>query len=324
MTELSRSLRAYEQDNPLVLDADGHAGRNGGLLTERLSKRYADRITGNFMIPGREGSYAPIPDDVPEAIEGRVAGARHRPALQPPGRGLGRRRRRGEHVVVVTPTASGKTLCYTLPVVAAAHDRQRQGAVPVSDQGAGAGPGGRAAGTEPRRRAGREGLHLRRRHAGRCAPGDPPAWRHRGQQSGHAAPGDPAASHQVGAVLREPALRRDRRGAHLPRRVRHPRGQRAAPAQARLRVLWRATAVHPVLGDDRQPAGACRGPDRGSRACDHRERRAHRRQARAAVEPAGGQCRPRPARLGAFAEQPHRPHRDQVRTEDPGVRADRA
>ena len=82
-------------------------------------------------------------------------------------------------------------------------------------------------------------------------------------------------------------------------------------------------AVHPVLGHHRQPAGACRGADRRPRARDHRMRRAHRRQARAAVEPAGGQRRPRPARLGALAEQPHRAHRDQVRAEDAGVRADR-
>ena len=37
-------------------------------------------------------------------------------ALHAPGRG-GRGRLRGEHVAVVTPAASGKTLCYNLPVL---------------------------------------------------------------------------------------------------------------------------------------------------------------------------------------------------------------
>lgn len=119
MTELSRSLRAYEQDNPLVLDADGRAGRHGGLLTERLSKRYADRITGNFMIPGREGRYAPIPDDVPEALKAALR-ARGIERLYSHQAEAWTAAQAGEHVAIVTPTASGKSLCYTLPVVAAA------------------------------------------------------------------------------------------------------------------------------------------------------------------------------------------------------------
>ena len=41
------------------------------------------------------------------------------------------------------------------------------------------------------------------------------------------------------------------------------------------------------------PKAHARGADRGPRARDHRVRRADRRQARAAVEPAGGQRRPR-------------------------------
>ena len=41
---------------------DGRPSRDGALLSARLEKRYADRITGSFAIPGREGRYAPIVD----------------------------------------------------------------------------------------------------------------------------------------------------------------------------------------------------------------------------------------------------------------------
>lgn len=92
---------------------------DGAALTQALARRYADRITGHFTLPGCDGVYAPIPDDVPAAL----AAALH-------ARGIERlyshqaqawaAARRGEHVAVVTPTASGKSLCYTLPVVAAA------------------------------------------------------------------------------------------------------------------------------------------------------------------------------------------------------------
>lgn len=44
---------------------DGRPSRDGALLTERLERRYHDRITGSFTIPGRDGRYAPIPEDVP-------------------------------------------------------------------------------------------------------------------------------------------------------------------------------------------------------------------------------------------------------------------
>lgn len=88
-------------------------------LLARLAQRYADRITGRFTLPARPGRYAELPDDLSPAL---------RAALQ--ARGVTRLYshqaeawdsvRSGRHTVVVTPTASGKTLCYTLPVVDAA------------------------------------------------------------------------------------------------------------------------------------------------------------------------------------------------------------
>ena len=88
--------------------------RNTPALSNRLQHKYSDRITGSIFLPGQEGSYADLPSDLPAALAS---------ALQT--RGIDRLYshqaeawQAGEHVVVVTPTASGKSLCYTLPVVA--------------------------------------------------------------------------------------------------------------------------------------------------------------------------------------------------------------
>ena len=62
-----------------------------------------------------------------------------RAALLAPGRGV-RARGGGRNVVVVTPTASGKTLCYNLPVLQPPDGRSRRARdVSVPDQGAGRG-----------------------------------------------------------------------------------------------------------------------------------------------------------------------------------------
>lgn len=92
---------------------------NGGDLASRLQRKYTDRITGAFALPGREGRYAPFPDDVPEALATALR-ARGVTRLYSHQADAWNAAQRGEDVVVVTPTASGKSLCYTLPVVAAA------------------------------------------------------------------------------------------------------------------------------------------------------------------------------------------------------------
>jgi DEAD/DEAH box helicase domain-containing protein len=99
--------------------ADGGGRGDGGALTRALARRYRDRITGQFTIPGREGRYAAIPDDVPPALAAALR-ARGIERLYSHQAEAWDATQRGEHVAIVTPTASGKSLCYTLPVVAAA------------------------------------------------------------------------------------------------------------------------------------------------------------------------------------------------------------
>lgn len=53
----------YATDD-LVLPRPG----DGRTLAQRLTKRYAACITGAFMVPGREGDFAPLPDDLPPAL----------------------------------------------------------------------------------------------------------------------------------------------------------------------------------------------------------------------------------------------------------------
>ena len=116
---LALAPRTEDDERRLSTLPDGQLSRDGSLLTARLAKRYADRITGNFMIPGREGRYAPIPDDLPERLKVALR-ARGIDQLYSHQAEAWVAAQAGEHVAIVTPTASGKSLCYTLPVVAAA------------------------------------------------------------------------------------------------------------------------------------------------------------------------------------------------------------
>jgi len=92
-------------------------------LLPAIRRRYQNRITGEFVLPAREGRYAELPGELDPRLRAALAG-----------RGIGRLYshqraawdaiRVGQHVVVVTPTASGKTLCYNLPVLQSALERK--------------------------------------------------------------------------------------------------------------------------------------------------------------------------------------------------------
>jgi DEAD/DEAH box helicase domain-containing protein len=80
------------------------------------SPDFEPNIVENRLLPAQEGVFVPFPGDLDDRI-----------ATVLRGRGINRiyshqgevweHLHRGRHVVVVTPTASGKTLCYNLPVL---------------------------------------------------------------------------------------------------------------------------------------------------------------------------------------------------------------
>ncbi len=99
-------------------DAGGEGASRPGVaaLIARLEGSYGARISGRLTMPARLARYAGMPAD----LDPRLAAALE-------GRGIARlyshqreawdRLRAGRHTVVITPTASGKTLCYNLPVL---------------------------------------------------------------------------------------------------------------------------------------------------------------------------------------------------------------
>lgn len=106
-------LRSH--DHPVPTPDRPHGG---GDLAQRLARRYGDRITGRFVVPGQPGELVALPEDLPPAL---TAALRERgiSRLYSHQRQAWDASRAGRNIVVATPTASGKSLCYTLPVVSA-------------------------------------------------------------------------------------------------------------------------------------------------------------------------------------------------------------
>ena len=113
MTELA--IRAAQRADLNVRSADG--------LVERLAHKYRDRITGYFRLPATNALHAPFPDALSGATRAALA-SRGITNLYTHQRAAWDASARGEHVVVVTPTASGKSLCYHLPVIEAVRARR--------------------------------------------------------------------------------------------------------------------------------------------------------------------------------------------------------
>ncbi|MGE7136859.1 DEAD/DEAH box helicase [Luteibacter sp. NPDC031894] len=110
MAAYLKALRADEADAVLATRHDGQT------LAHRLTDKYGDRVCSAFTVFGREGTFAPLPEDMPARLS-RALAARGIDRLYSHQQEAWAAAREGRHVLVATPTASGKTLCYTMPVL---------------------------------------------------------------------------------------------------------------------------------------------------------------------------------------------------------------
>ncbi len=224
----------------------------------------SDSIKAIKHVPAQEGKYEDYPDGVHPALREALA-AKGFTRLFSHQRSTWEALKERKNVVVVTPTASGKTLCYNLPVLDAILKEPRRGPSTSSRPRPCPGPAGRARRHRLAPPRGGPRLHLRRRHAPGRAQGHPGPRPHRPDQPRHAPQRHPAPPHQVDQALREPPLRRHRRAAQ--------------PTAASSAATWptscggsggsaRFYGSDPQficsLGDDRQPGGAGRDDDRGA------------------------------------------------------------
>mgnify|MGYP003693973517 CR=1 FL=1 len=264
------------------------------------SRRSPAGVVHHAVLPARDGRRS---RDFPDWLDPRIVagprGARHRARRTPTRPRRSRRSTPAQDVVVVTPTASGKTLCYALPVLQAIAEDPAARALFLfptkalgQDQVAEFGELSAAAGLTI------SAVDLRRRHAGPDPVGDPGGRPGRRHQPGHAPLGDPAPPHQVVPAVRAAPGHRHRRAAHVPRRVRQPRRERpppAAPASAPTTaadpviVCCSATIGNPaeLARDADRPAGAARStatarPPASATSCSSTRRSSTRRAARAA------------------------------------------
>ena len=105
-----------------ALPAAHEEGREPGsveALVARLRSGHGERISGELVVPPRDGVYAELPADLDPRLV-RALRARGIDRLYLHQSQAWKQVRAGRHTVVATPTASGKTLCYNLAVIQAA------------------------------------------------------------------------------------------------------------------------------------------------------------------------------------------------------------
>jgi DEAD/DEAH box helicase domain-containing protein len=109
------NLPAAALSQPLVRGAEG--------ALAQLKRRYAGRITGELHQAASPARWAELPQDLDARLR-RALAARGIDRLYSHQRAAWDAVSAGAQVAVVTPTASGKTLCYNLPVLQAALQRR--------------------------------------------------------------------------------------------------------------------------------------------------------------------------------------------------------
>ena len=216
-------------------------------LLKRIESRadYGGQLQHVRVLPERAGRFATPERPLPEPLI-RLLGASGIEQLYCHQVAALELARSGQDFVVVTGTASGKTLCYNLPILESAVSRRRPRALFVSrpkrsrrTSSKACWNWSRATPSSPRRASRR----VRRRHAHGATPPHSRRSESCAFESGHAACGRAAVSSEMGGVFCRAAVCRCRRSAHVPRNSGGTCVGRAAPADAGVRALRFATRV---------------------------------------------------------------------------------
>ncbi|MCJ7796682.1 MAG: DEAD/DEAH box helicase, partial [Thermoleophilia bacterium] len=85
-------------------------------LFDILTEERYPQVTQDLVLPARDGRTAPLPADLHPQLADAL-GAQGVRALWTHQRSSWDAARRGEHFIVTTGTASGKSLCFNLPVI---------------------------------------------------------------------------------------------------------------------------------------------------------------------------------------------------------------
>ncbi len=269
----------------------GHAGaRPRNRRAIRGARPPGEILTAVHHIPAREAKFAPMPEWVRAELaaayaEKGVAELYSHQAM------AAAAVQEGRNVVVVTPTASGKTLCYNLPVLNAVLEN----------------PDTRALYLFPTKALAQDQLAELHESCPRASTIDsvsspttairPPTRAKRFASAGTSCSTNPDMLHtgilphhtRWQRLFREFALRRAGRTAHLSRRVRQPPGQRVAAAAAHRALLRLESAIHLLVGDDCESrrTGIAAGGNRFR--CDRGKWRARGREIFRLLQSAGGE-----------------------------------
>ena len=175
--------------------------------------------------------------------------------------------RDGGNVIVATPAASGKSMCYNLPVLESLlEDRTARALYLYPTKALAQDQEKKLAALMPESEGAR-GV----RHA--IFDGDTPrpdraAIRRSSNivitNPRYAAPRDPAQPSRLVSDIARAEVRRPGRGARLSRRLRHARSERSQKAQTAVPIGGQQSAVHTLFGDDSQPRRARRKTGRAA------------------------------------------------------------
>ena len=181
----------------------------------------------------------------------------------------------GEDCVIATPTASGKTLCYNLPVLHAVLHNPSARALYLFPT--------KALAQDQLAELGELSSFADGKIHGFVYDGDTePVKRRLARTEGHVVITNPDMlnsgilphRHKMVRLFSESQIHRRRRAAHLPRHLRLAPCKPLLPPRAHLRILRLAPHVHLLLRDDCEPRRARGGSDWAENEADNGKRRA--------------------------------------------------